>query len=92
MTPSLVTSPDRKCMSVVVREEESGRIWLLTKGAESSVLRRCRVDAPDERSLHDTTLSHINHYAMVREREIERDHTYTKNTLMIRTKLYKKYK
>ncbi|KAG7160851.1 phospholipid-transporting ATPase IF-like 2, partial [Homarus americanus] len=28
---------DRKCMSVVVREEASGRIWLLTKGAESSM-------------------------------------------------------
>ncbi|MPC48007.1 putative phospholipid-transporting ATPase IF [Portunus trituberculatus] len=33
---------DRKCMSVVVREDWSGRLWLLTKGAESSVLRRCR--------------------------------------------------
>ncbi|XP_042857973.1 phospholipid-transporting ATPase IF-like [Penaeus japonicus] len=32
---------DRKCMSVAVRDESTGRIWLLTKGAESSVLKRC---------------------------------------------------
>ncbi|XP_071540026.1 phospholipid-transporting ATPase IF-like [Panulirus ornatus] len=56
---------DRKCMSVVVRDEASERIWLLTKGAESSVLRRCRVRTADEHAVHDATLTHINHYAMV---------------------------
>ncbi|XP_071540028.1 phospholipid-transporting ATPase IF-like isoform X2 [Panulirus ornatus] len=56
---------DRKCMSVVVRDEASERIWLLTKGAESSVLRRCRVRTADERAVHDATLTHINHYAML---------------------------
>ncbi|XP_042236307.1 phospholipid-transporting ATPase IF-like isoform X2 [Homarus americanus] len=56
--------PDRKCMSVVVREEASGRIWLLTKGAESSVLRRC-ADAAHQQPLHDTTLAHIDDYALL---------------------------
>ncbi|XP_042236213.1 LOW QUALITY PROTEIN: phospholipid-transporting ATPase IF-like [Homarus americanus] len=55
---------DRKCMSVVVREEASGRIWLLTKGAESSVLRRCS-DAAHLQPLHDTTLAHIDDYALM---------------------------
>ena len=49
-------------MSVIVREEESGRIWLLTKGAESSVLTRC---INDTKTLNDVTLSHIDHFAMV---------------------------
>nr|XP_045609485.1 phospholipid-transporting ATPase IF-like isoform X2 [Procambarus clarkii] len=56
--------PDRKCMSVVVREEASGKIWLLTKGAESSVLKRCCINTPELERLHYTTLSHINDYAM----------------------------
>ncbi|XP_045609481.2 LOW QUALITY PROTEIN: phospholipid-transporting ATPase IF [Procambarus clarkii] len=56
---------DRKCMSVVVREEASGKIWLLTKGAESSVLKRCCINTPELERLHYTTLSHINDYAML---------------------------
>ncbi|XP_063858808.1 phospholipid-transporting ATPase IF-like isoform X2 [Scylla paramamosain] len=56
---------DRKCMSVVVREEWSGRLWLLTKGAESSVLRRCRVQSDEEQRLHDTTAAHIDDYALL---------------------------
>nr|XP_053653910.1 phospholipid-transporting ATPase IF-like isoform X2 [Cherax quadricarinatus] len=54
---------DRKCMSVVV-QEESGKIWLLTKGAESSVLARCCDDTKQQR-LHQATLNHINDYAML---------------------------
>ncbi|XP_050716966.1 phospholipid-transporting ATPase IF-like [Eriocheir sinensis] len=56
---------DRKCMSVVVREEWSGRLWLLTKGAESSVLRRCHVASEDEQRSHDATAAHIDDYAML---------------------------
>lgn len=55
---------DRKCMSVVVREERSGRLWLLTKGAESSVLRRCRVHSDHDQRLHDATATHIDDYAL----------------------------
>ncbi|XP_047469990.1 phospholipid-transporting ATPase IF-like [Penaeus chinensis] len=56
---------DRKCMSVAVRDESSRKIWLLTKGAESSVLKRCSVSEQASRSLRDTTLKHINDYAML---------------------------
>ncbi|KAK8388975.1 hypothetical protein O3P69_020739 [Scylla paramamosain] len=56
---------DRKCMSVVVREEWSGRLWLLTKGAESSVLRRCRVQTDREQRHHDATAAHIDDYALL---------------------------
>ncbi|XP_042878521.1 phospholipid-transporting ATPase IF-like [Penaeus japonicus] len=56
---------DRKCMSVAVRDESTGRIWLLTKGAESSVLKRCSVSEKASRDLRDTTLKHINDYAML---------------------------
>ncbi|XP_063587214.1 phospholipid-transporting ATPase IF-like isoform X2 [Penaeus indicus] len=56
---------DRKCMSVAVRDESSRKIWLLTKGAESSVLKRCSVSEQASRTLRDTTLKHINDYAML---------------------------
>ncbi|XP_037780538.1 probable phospholipid-transporting ATPase IF isoform X1 [Penaeus monodon] len=56
---------DRKCMSVVIRNEADRKTWLLTKGAESSVLKRCLLSNPDQQRLHDVTLSHINDFAML---------------------------
>ncbi|KAK4301015.1 hypothetical protein Pmani_026817 [Petrolisthes manimaculis] len=55
---------DRKCMSVVVREEATGKVWLLTKGAESSVLQRCGAGDSDHQHLINTTADHIDDYAM----------------------------
>lgn len=49
---------DRKRMSVIVRFPD-GAVWLLCKGAESSVLPCCSVGPKDE------TEGHIKDYAMV---------------------------
>ena len=54
---SLLT--DRKRMSVVV-EDTQGRIMLLCKGADSTVLSQC-VDGDKEK-----TIEHVDYYAMVR--------------------------
>ncbi|KAK3884823.1 hypothetical protein Pcinc_010929 [Petrolisthes cinctipes] len=56
---------DRKCMSVVVREEVTGKVWLLTKGAESSVLQRCGDGDSDHQHLINITAAHIDDYAML---------------------------
>ncbi|XP_076350906.1 phospholipid-transporting ATPase IF-like isoform X2 [Tachypleus tridentatus] len=47
----------RKCMSTIIRNEQ-GRIYLLCKGAESTVLSKCVC------GLKETTLLHVNDYAM----------------------------
>ncbi|XP_022246740.1 probable phospholipid-transporting ATPase IF isoform X2 [Limulus polyphemus] len=47
----------RKCMSVIIRNEE-GKIYLLCKGAESTVLSKCAF------GLKGITLLHVNDYAM----------------------------
>ena len=49
---------DRKRMSVVV-EDAQGRIMLLCKGADSTVLGQC-IEGDKER-----TVEHVNYYAMV---------------------------
>ncbi|XP_042878523.1 phospholipid-transporting ATPase IF-like [Penaeus japonicus] len=56
---------DRKCMSVVVRDETNQKIWLLTKGAESSVLKRCLLSTSEQQRMHDVTLKHIDDFAML---------------------------
>lgn len=57
-------------MSVVVRDEATGKVWLLTKGAESSVLQRCRAGDSDHQRLITTTAAHIDDYAMVSQGEM----------------------
>lgn len=52
-------------MSVVVREDTTGKLWLLTKGAESSVLQRCRAGDSNHQQLINITAEHIDDYAMV---------------------------
>lgn len=49
---------DRKCMSVIA-ENSAGEIWLLTKGAESSIIPKC-----DTGPTHET-LKHVMDYALV---------------------------
>ncbi|XP_076370308.1 phospholipid-transporting ATPase IF-like isoform X1 [Tachypleus tridentatus] len=48
---------NRKCMSVIIRNEE-GNIYLLCKGAESTVISKC-VSGPKIE-----TLAHVNDYAL----------------------------
>ncbi|ODN03513.1 putative phospholipid-transporting ATPase IF [Orchesella cincta] len=49
---------DRKCMSVIV-ENSKGELWLLTKGAESSIIPKCD-DGPTQH-----TLKHVTDYALM---------------------------
>ena len=53
-------------MSTIVRDNKDAKIWLLTKGAESSVLRRLKHQAEDSHELVDETLKHIDDFAMVK--------------------------
>ena len=53
---------DRKRMSVVV-EDTQGRIMLLCKGADSTVLPHC-VGGDNYK---ERTVEHVNYYAMVSE-------------------------
>ncbi|CAG7720170.1 unnamed protein product [Allacma fusca] len=39
--------PDRKCMSVIV-ENQKGEVWLLCKGAESTIIPRCDTGPSEE--------------------------------------------
>ncbi|XP_064088373.1 LOW QUALITY PROTEIN: phospholipid-transporting ATPase IF-like [Macrobrachium nipponense] len=56
---------DRKRMSVAVKENSTGRIWLLTKGAESSVFLKCDLQNDHQREIHALTNKHIDDYAML---------------------------
>ena len=58
-------SSDRKIMSIIVKNTQSDEIWLISKGAESSIIPRCRIDSKKDEILCQTTLKHINDYAMV---------------------------
>lgn len=56
---------DRKRMSVTVEENSTGRLWLLTKGAESSVFQKCSFQDDRQRQIHALTNKHIDDYAML---------------------------
>ncbi|XP_068247329.1 LOW QUALITY PROTEIN: phospholipid-transporting ATPase IF-like [Palaemon carinicauda] len=56
---------DRKRMSVVIKDNASGSIWLLTKGAESSVFKKCKFLNDYHRQVYELTNNHINDYAMI---------------------------
>lgn len=49
---------DRKCMSVIV-ENDQNEIWLYTKGAESTIIPRCATGPTQE------TLKHVTDFALV---------------------------
>jgi magnesium-transporting ATPase (P-type) len=49
---------DRKCMSVII-ENSKGEIWLLIKGAESSLIPKCDNGPGQE------TMKHIVEFALV---------------------------
>ncbi|XP_076046223.1 phospholipid-transporting ATPase IF-like isoform X2 [Oratosquilla oratoria] len=53
---------DRKRMSVVVQEKAEDSFWVLTKGAESSVLSRC---SSTDNHLVRLTEKHIDDYALL---------------------------
>lgn len=52
------TISDRKCMSVIVKNDK-GEIWLYTKGAESSIVPKCDAGPSNQ------TLEHVMDFALV---------------------------
>ena len=59
ITNYIIFPADRKCMSVVI-ENSKGEIWLLIKGAESSLIPKCDSGPGQE------TMKHIVEFALVR--------------------------
>ena len=56
---------DRKLMSVIVEDVQDQKIYLFSKGAESSVLERCNFRSREEQVLRELTLKHIDDFAKV---------------------------
>lgn len=50
---------DRKCMSVIIRSERSGQIFLITKGADAAIEKRLNTEYSDSNSEEHVQLQRI---------------------------------